>query len=69
VSCDDGEDSFHSRLTEELEKFGKGARVMEPQVLINALINAIEVEENIALKMLLMYCKEYIEENENVHKS
>ena len=42
---------------------------MEPQVLINALINAIEVEENIALKMLLMYCKEYIEENENVHKS
>jgi hypothetical protein len=47
----------------------KGERVMEPQVLIKALTNAIEVEENIALKMLLMYCKEYIEENENVHKS
>jgi hypothetical protein len=38
---------------------------MEPHVLINALTNAIEAEQNIALKMLLMYCKEYIEENEN----
>jgi hypothetical protein len=37
---------------------------MEPQILINALTNAIEVEENIVLKMLLMYCKEYIEEKE-----
>ena len=39
--------------------------MMEPQVLIKALTNSIEVEENIVLKMLLMYCKEYIEKKEH----
>lgn len=34
---------------------------METQVLLNALNNAIEVEENIALKMLLLYSKKSIE--------
>ena len=33
---------------------------METQVLLNALNNAIEAEENIALKMLMAYSKEAI---------
>jgi hypothetical protein len=33
---------------------------METQVLLNALDNAIEAEENIALKMLMVYSKESI---------
>ena len=38
---------------------------METEVLLKALENAAEAEENIALKMLLVYSKEKIEHLEH----